>query len=113
MCLLRIESRLGSDAASSGLRAVPPDASVWLLVELLEAILELGEIVDLILEHPHSVLLLWIIVLELSHLIHSTDDFLIGVLDSLRHFIRTVLDFDRCNISAIALIVLELDVVLQ
>ena len=68
---------------------------------------------DLILEHPHSVLLLWIIVLELSHLIHSTDDFLISVLDGLGHLVRAVLYFDRCNISAITLIELKLDVVLQ
>ena len=68
---------------------------------------------DLILEHPNSVLLLWIIILELSHLIHSTDDLLIGVLHGLGHLVRAVLDFNRCNVRAIALIELELNIVLQ
>ena len=68
---------------------------------------------NLVLEHPDGVLLLWIIILKLSHLIHSTDDLLIGVLHGLRHLIWAVLDFNRCNVRAITLIELELNIVLQ
>jgi hypothetical protein len=84
----RIESRLCSNAAgrlSPSVICIPSvgQAALRLLIKLLQPVLELGQVVDLTLEHLDGVVLLHAAahlatsLLQLAHLVHSTDDFLL------------------------------------
>ena len=102
-------------------------ATFWLLVELLQPVLELGEVMDLALEHLHRIVLLHpfdiiTAVLELAHLVHATDNLLLGHPELLVHHglllhdvvvLRLVHNLDSSDIRAISLVVLELDIVIQ
>ena len=106
---------------------VPSLTGLRLLVELLESILELGKILDLALQHLNRVVLInWLasVALEVAHLVHPTDDLLLG--DSvLFHYSRLlcchivessilwfIYDLDSGYISIVILIVLEFDIII-
>ena len=91
--------------------------------------MELGEVLNLTLQHLDRVILIdWIIVsLEISHLVHSTDDLLVGA-SVLIHIhdlwllschivessiLRLVHDLDCGDVRIIIAIVLELDIVIE
>eukprot|EP00354_Favella_ehrenbergii_P001728 CAMPEP_0170464532 /NCGR_PEP_ID=MMETSP0123-20130129/9221_1 /TAXON_ID=182087 /ORGANISM="Favella ehrenbergii, Strain Fehren 1" /LENGTH=195 /DNA_ID=CAMNT_0010730213 /DNA_START=1385 /DNA_END=1974 /DNA_ORIENTATION=+ len=90
-----------------------------LLIELLEPVLKLGQVVDLVLEQLHLVVLLngatIAAVLELAHLVHPRNDLLLGdvVLGCLRHLFRLIDDLDGGDVGAVALVVGKVHVVRQ
>ena len=91
--------------------------------------MELGEVLNLTLQHLDRVILIdWLIVsLEISHLVHSTDDLLVGasVLIHIhdlwllschivkRSILRFVDNLDCGYVRIIIAIVLELDIVIE
>ena len=91
--------------------------------------MELGEVLNLTLQHLDRVILIdWLIVsLEISHLVHSTDDLLVGasVLIHIHNLwllschivecsiLRLVDDLDCGDVRIIIAIVLELDIVIE
>ena len=96
-------------------------ASFWLLIKLLQSVLELCQVLDLILQHDDCIMLCLFLdiarlsILELAHLIHSTDYFMIGmhVFSRLRDVVRLIDDLDGSHIGIVAIVKLEVDIVVQ
>ena len=112
-------------------------ASFGLLVELLKAVLELGQVVNLTLQHLDRVNLLnalvastpsnrSLLLMELSHLVLPTDNLMMGLLHPTKlvmllssHIVQSgvllgfIDNLDRGNISAITLVILKLHIVIE
>lgn len=114
-----MEGGLRADATASTVRAVATAAGLGLVIELLQAVLKLGKVLDLILKHHDGVLTTcatpMATVLELAHLVHSADDLLL-VRRAHRGFsllLGLVHDLDGRHVGVVTRVVLEVHLVLQ
>ena len=114
-----MEGGLRADATASTVRAVATAAGLGLVVELLQAVLKLGKVLDLILEHHDGVLTScatpMATVLELAHLVHAADDLLLigRAHRSLSLLLGLVHDLDSRHVGVVARVVLEIHLVLK
>ena len=97
--------------------------SLRLLIKLLESILKLCQILDLVLEHDNGVMRSTLalsapkpclsVVLELPHLVHTTDDFFCRwiLCSRLWNIVWLVDNLDSGHIGVVILIVLEFHII--
>ena len=95
-------------------------AAARLLIKLLKPVLELGQVVDLVLQELNLVVMLTTratcaTVLKLTHLVHSGHNFAlrVRVISCLRYIVAFVHNFNRRDVRAIALIISEVDIVAE